>query len=45
MVHAMNNVGYRKDNSKLISDAQTEFGNEVADQLKQHNDNVKTGLD
>ena len=45
MVHAMNNVGYRKDNSKLISDAQTEFGKEVADQLKQHNDNVKTGLD
>lgn len=45
MVHAMNNVGYRKDNSKLISDAQTEFSQEVADQLKQHNDNVKTGLD
>ena len=45
MVHAMNNVGYRKNNANLMSDAKTEFGQEVADQLKQHNDNVKTGLD
>ena len=45
MVHAMNNVGYRKKNDNLIKDAKIEFGQEVADQLKQHNDNVKTGLD
>ena len=43
MVYAINNIGYRKDNSRILSEDFGQLGD--SQMLKNHIDTVETGLD